>query len=144
MLINNSYVIVLICLLFSFFFTLFIGIIMGSVEIIDLSSDDESEKVAPVATVKLEPEYVTGAEKRCLTGDRRLTKHKKSRSRATRHEADENVSYSNSSVLEQGPSPVDDTGISYASSICPAPLSRQFWKAGNYDDGVGSQITVQG
>ncbi|KAK2388824.1 protein MICRORCHIDIA [Trifolium repens] len=117
---------------------------MGSVEIIDLSSDDESEKVAPVATVKLEPEYVTGAEKRCLTGDRRLTKHKKSRSRATRHEADENVSYSNSSVLEQGPSPVDDTGISYASSICPAPLSRQFWKAGNYDDGVGSQITVQG
>ncbi|KAI5399721.1 hypothetical protein KIW84_064887 [Lathyrus oleraceus] len=39
--------------------------------------------------------------------------------------------------------PVDDTGISYASSICAAPLYRQFWKAGRYDDGHGSQISVK-
>lgn len=48
-----------------------------------------------------------------------------------------------SSVLEQGQSPVDDTGISSASTICPAPLCRQFWKAGNYDDGLGSKVTFQ-
>ncbi|KAI5444625.1 hypothetical protein KIW84_013046 [Lathyrus oleraceus] len=50
--------------------------------------------------------------------------------------------HSNSSVLEQGPSPIDDTGISYASSICAAPLSKRFWKAESYDDGHGSQITA--
>ena len=68
----------------------------------------------------------------------------------TGQDSEENLSsngpstgHSNSSVLEQGPSPVDDTGISYASSIGVAPLCRQFWKAGNYDDGLGSKVTVQ-
>ncbi|XP_027190365.1 protein MICRORCHIDIA 6-like isoform X2 [Cicer arietinum] len=124
---------------------------MGIVDIIDLSSDDESESVGvgPVA-VKLEPEYVTSAEKQHVTGKFGLVKHEKSPYHVTRQDADENISYSapstghsNSSVLEQGPSPVDDTGISYASSICAAPLSRQFWKAGSYDDAVGSRITVK-
>lgn len=121
---------------------------MGSVEIIDLSSEDESDKAVPVA-VKLEPGCVTGAEKEPVTGRRRLVKCEKSQ--VTRQDGDENISYSapstghsNSSVLEQGPSPIDDTGISYASSICAAPLSRQFWKAGSYDDGHGSQITATG
>lgn len=123
---------------------------MGSVEIVDLSSDDESEKAVPVA-VKLEPGYVTRAEKERVIGDRRLVKCEKSQTQVTRQDADENIScsapstgHSNSSVLEQGPSPIDDTGISYASSICAAPLSRQFWKAGSYDDGHGSQTSVKG
>ncbi|CAI8597639.1 unnamed protein product [Vicia faba] len=98
---------------------------MASVEIVDLSSDDESEKAVPIA-VKLEPGYVTAAERERVSGDRRLVK-----------------CHSYSSVLEQGPSPIDDTGISYASSVCAAPLSRQFWKAGSYDDRQGSQMSVK-
>ncbi|KAF9671629.1 hypothetical protein SADUNF_Sadunf12G0067500 [Salix dunnii] len=50
---------------------------------------------------------------------------------------------SNSIVLEHGQSPLDDSGISFASTICPAPLCRQFWKAGNYDDGLNSKTTLQ-
>ncbi|KAL5076408.1 hypothetical protein RYX36_015392 [Vicia faba] len=122
---------------------------MASVEIVDLSSDDESEKAVPIA-VKLEPGYVTAAERERVSGDRRLVKCEKSRTQVTRHDADENIScsapstgHSYSSVLEQGPSPIDDTGISYASSICAAPLSRQFWKAGSYDDRQGSQMSVK-
>ncbi|XP_065875300.1 protein MICRORCHIDIA 6-like [Euphorbia lathyris] len=39
--------------------------------------------------------------------------------------------------------PVDDTGVSFATTICPAPLCRQFWKAGNYTDTFASKATVQ-
>ncbi|XP_050896228.1 adenosylhomocysteinase-like [Lathyrus oleraceus] len=92
---------------------------------------------------------VTGAEKERVTGGRRLVKCEKSQTQATRQDGDENISYSapstcysNSSVLEQGLLPIDDTGISYASSICAAPLSRRFWKAGSYDEGHGSQTTA--
>ncbi|KAK7354033.1 hypothetical protein VNO80_19489 [Phaseolus coccineus] len=107
------------------------GIIMGPTEIVDLSSDDESETVC-LKAVKLEGDF-----KRC-------------QSHTTGQDSEENLSsngpstgHSNSSVLEQGPSPVDDTGISYVSPIGAAPLCRQFWKAGNYDDGIGSKVTVQ-
>ncbi|WCJ19490.1 Histidine kinase- DNA gyrase B- and HSP90-like ATPase family protein [Euphorbia peplus] len=50
---------------------------------------------------------------------------------------------SGSSVLEQGQSPVDDTGISSATTICPAPLCRQFWKAGSYSDTNASKVNGQ-
>ncbi|XP_047161075.1 protein MICRORCHIDIA 6 [Vigna umbellata] len=107
---------------------------MGPAEIVDLSSDDESETVC-LKAVKLEGDFVT---------DKRYQSH------TTRQDSEENLSstgpstgHSNSSVLEQGPSPVDDTGISYVSPIGAAPLCRQFWKAGNYDDRIGSKVTVQ-
>lgn len=116
---------------------------MGSVEVIDLSSDDESEKVRGILPVKLEPGVVKQEH-------RRQAKCGKSQSRATGKDVEENFSgsvpstgHSNSSVLEQGPSPIDDTGISYASPLCAAPLSRQFWKAGSYDEGHASQIGVK-
>jgi len=111
-----------------------IGINMGPAEIVDLSSDDESETVG-LKAVKLEGDFV---------------KDKRYQSHITGQDSEENLSsngpstgHSNSSVLEQGPSPVDDTGISYVSPIGAAPLCRQFWKAGNYDDGIGSKVTVQ-
>ncbi|QCE14516.1 Histidine kinase-like ATPase [Vigna unguiculata] len=107
---------------------------MGPAEIVDLSSDDESETVG-LKAVKLEGDFV---------------KDKRYQSHITGQDSEENLSsngpstgHSNSSVLEQGPSPVDDTGISYVSPIGAAPLCRQFWKAGNYDDGIGSKVTVQ-
>ncbi|XP_057442925.1 protein MICRORCHIDIA 6 [Lotus japonicus] len=120
---------------------------MSTREIVDLTSDDESEKAGPV-TAKLGTDFVTGTKQQIETHKGRLAKHKPSR--ATRQDSEENRSSncpstgnSNSSVLEQGLSPIDDTGISYASSICAAPLCRQFWKAGNYDIGPRSTVTVQ-
>ncbi|XP_029129905.1 protein MICRORCHIDIA 6 isoform X3 [Cajanus cajan] len=122
---------------------------MGLTEIVELSSDDESEKVGFKA-VKLEKDFVMDAKQYNETDKGRLAKRKRSRSHTTRQDSEENISsngpstgHSSSSVLEQGPSPMDDTGISYASPIGSAPLCRQFWKAGHYDDGLGSKVTVQ-
>ena len=113
----------------------------GTIEIVDLSSDDEGEKVIPKA-VKLEPDFVSGAKQQNET-------NKGIQSHSVRQDSEENISsngpstgHSNSSVLDQGLSPVDDTDMSYASPICAAPLCRQFWKAGNYDDGLGSKVTA--
>ncbi|RDX71182.1 Protein MICRORCHIDIA 6, partial [Mucuna pruriens] len=126
-----------------------IGINMGPTEIVDLSSDDESEKVGFKA-VKLEEGFVMDVKQYNEFDKGRLAKHKRSQCRTTGQDSEENISsngpstgHSNSSVLEQGPSSIDDTGISYASPIGAAPLCRQFWKAGNYDDGLGSKVTVQ-
>ncbi|TKY73522.1 MORC family CW-type zinc finger protein 3 [Spatholobus suberectus] len=123
---------------------------MGPTEIVDLSSDDESEKVG-FKDVKLEDDFVMDAKQYNEPDKGQLAKHKRSRSHTTTgQDSEENISsngpstgHSNSSVLEQGPSPIDDTGISYVSPIGAAPLCRQFWKAGNYDDGPGSKVTVQ-
>ncbi|KAK7350632.1 hypothetical protein VNO77_09463 [Canavalia gladiata] len=122
---------------------------MGATEIVDLSSDDESEKVGFKA-VKLEADFFMDAKQHNETDKGQVPKHKRSRSHATGPDSEENISsngpstgHSNSSALEQGMSPIDDTGISYASTIGAAPLCRQFWKAGNYDDGFDSKVTVQ-
>ncbi|XP_031403548.1 protein MICRORCHIDIA 6 isoform X1 [Punica granatum] len=47
------------------------------------------------------------------------------------------------SMLDQGQSPSDDTGLSSTSHLCPAPICRQFWKAGNYNDGTKANISIQ-
>ncbi|GAB2269824.1 hypothetical protein Dimus_004742 [Dionaea muscipula] len=47
------------------------------------------------------------------------------------------------SMLDQAQSPIDDTSLSSASSLCPAPVCRQFWKAGNYDDALASKTWIQ-
>lgn len=49
---------------------------------------------------------------------------------------------SSTSILEQAQSPTEDTSFS-GSPLCPAPLCRQFWKAGNYDDVLASKSRVQ-
>lgn len=38
---------------------------------------------------------------------------------------------------------IDDASLCSTSSISPAPLCRQFWKAGNYDDKLISKPTCQ-
>ncbi|KAJ1429135.1 zinc finger protein [Sesbania bispinosa] len=113
----------------------------ADVRIVDLFSDDETEK-AGLKAAKLETDFTTGAKQQNKTDKGQVAKHKRSRSHATRQGSEENISssnqsagHSNSSVLEQGTSPVDDTRISYASPICAAPLRRQFWKAGSYNMG---------
>ncbi|XP_065875223.1 protein MICRORCHIDIA 6-like isoform X2 [Euphorbia lathyris] len=69
-----------------------------------------------------------------------LAKHQRSMIQPERQEFEEN---SASSILEQGQSHVDDTGVCSETTICPAPLCRQFWKAGNYTDTLASKATLQ-
>ncbi|XP_020537498.1 protein MICRORCHIDIA 6 isoform X2 [Jatropha curcas] len=115
-----------------------------------MQSDNELEKV-DMKAIKLESDFVAVglAEVGKKVQRVQLAKHLKSSAQFGRQEFEENRSstalspgQSSSSVLEQGQSP-DDTGISSASTICPAPLCRQFWKAGNYDDCLGSKVTLQ-
>ncbi|KAK7281933.1 hypothetical protein RIF29_10324 [Crotalaria pallida] len=121
---------------------------MGTAEIVCLSSDDECEVV--LKPVKLESDSITGAKQQYKSNKSSLARHKRSRSHPLRQDSEENISsnapstgHSNSSVLEQGLSPVDDTEISYVSPISAAPVCKQFWKAGSYDDGLASKVTVQ-
>ncbi|KAJ4712371.1 protein MICRORCHIDIA 6 [Melia azedarach] len=91
---------------------------MSCMDIVDLCSDEEDELVDAKSN-KLEADSVGGKVQQNY------------------------YCQSSNSVLEQGQSPVDDTGISSSLSISPAPLCRQFWKAGNYDNGLGSKVTPQ-
>nr|XP_034925954.1 protein MICRORCHIDIA 6-like isoform X4 [Populus alba] len=79
-----------------------------------------------------------------------LAQHQKSVNHSRRQESKENKSsnalssgQSNSNVLEQGRSPVDESGTYSEFIKFPAPPCRQFWKAGDYDDGLSSKLTLQ-
>lgn len=50
---------------------------------------------------------------------------------------------SGTTVLDQDQSPIDDSSLCSTSQICSAPLSRQFWKAGNYDAGRATKSTLK-
>lgn len=121
---------------------------MSTLDIVDLSSDDESEDLN-VKAVKLEPGIVGGRVQQKEIKPQ-LLKHQTSKTQYRRQESEENRSsnalstgQSNSSILDQGQSPLDDTSLSSSSPICPAPLCRQFWKAGSYDDGLASKVSIQ-
>ncbi|KAK4479353.1 hypothetical protein RD792_014865 [Penstemon davidsonii] len=46
-------------------------------------------------------------------------------------------------LLDKEQFQVDDSSLCSTSSISPAPLCRQFWRAGNYDDKLNSKPTCQ-
>ncbi|KAB5532072.1 hypothetical protein DKX38_018742 [Salix brachista] len=107
------------------------------------------EKV-DLKAIKLETEYVGEGVQEENRRKAQQAEVRKSGTQFKRQKTEENRSLialttgqSNSIVLERGKSPLDDSGISFASTICPAPLCRQFWKAGNYDDGLNSKTTLQ-
>ncbi|KAF8037098.1 hypothetical protein BT93_B0113 [Corymbia citriodora subsp. variegata] len=50
---------------------------------------------------------------------------------------------SGTSMLDQAQSTLDDTGLSSMSTICPAPLNRQFWKSGGYNNGHSAKTSIQ-
>ncbi|KAL3529472.1 hypothetical protein ACH5RR_008794 [Cinchona calisaya] len=54
-----------------------------------------------------------------------------------------NSEHTGTSAVDQEQSPVDDSNPCSTSPICSAPLCRQFWKAGNYDDGLSSKHSIQ-
>ncbi|KAH8492947.1 hypothetical protein H0E87_022268 [Populus deltoides] len=107
------------------------------------------EKV-DLKAIKLEKGYVGEGVQEENRRKAQQAEVRKSGTQSKRQESEETRSLnalstgqSNSIVLEDGQPPVDDSGISFASTICPAPLCRQFWKAGNYDDGLNSETTLQ-
>ncbi|XP_044487407.1 protein MICRORCHIDIA 6-like isoform X3 [Mangifera indica] len=127
------------------YFSVFISAVeMSCRHIVDLSSDDEAGPV-DLKAIKLEPDSV-GSTFLQKYYHNQTSGHGESKTQLRRQESEENKSsngQSINSVLEQGQSPIDDTGISSTSSICPPPLCRQFWKAGNYEDGLGSKVKFQ-
>lgn len=117
-------------------------------DIVDLSSDDEGGSV--LKAVKLEPE-ADGAVMLLREHEKKnIIKHEKPNPEFVSQGFDEirspnvlSAGQSSSTILDQVPSPADDSGLTSPSPLCPAPVRRQFWKAGNYDDGVASKVTVQ-
>ncbi|XP_068329570.1 protein MICRORCHIDIA 6-like [Pyrus communis] len=125
---------------------------MPVIDVVDLSSDDEvgEREEVDVKPVKLEPGLIGIQLQRKDKPKARIAKHKISKNLHGIRESEENRSsnalspcHSSSSILDQGQSPVDDTGVSSTSTFSPAPLCRQFWKAGSYNDAVGSKVAFQ-
>lgn len=103
---------------------------MNCIDLVELSSDDELGEV-DVKPVKLEPGVVGGKVK------------EKQSQKENRNSNVLSNGNSSSSVLEQGHSPENDTVVSSVANLSPAPVCRQFWKAGNYEDGNRSKVTLQ-
>ena len=123
---------------------------MNCIDIVDLSSDEELGEV-DVKPVKLEPGTVVSTIKQQNNHRVQPVKLLKSKTQPRKQASQENKSSNNalstgqssSSILEQGQSPGDDTGISSTSAVSPAPICRQFWKAGSYEGGLGSKVKLQ-
>ncbi|CAM8909000.1 unnamed protein product [Rhodiola kirilowii] len=105
-------------------------------EIVDLTSDDEHAEVS-IKAVKSERGLIEILSGQLLAIKKE--KYLKQNESSTPFAAGQ----SKDSVLEQSPSPVDVTSLASSSARCPAPICRQFWKAGNYSDGVSPNTTLQ-
>lgn len=57
--------------------------------------------------------------------------------------SEENRSSSGTSVLDQEQSLADDANICSTSSVCAAPIVKQFWKAGVYNEEITSRPKAQ-
>ncbi|XP_023765045.1 protein MICRORCHIDIA 6 [Lactuca sativa] len=68
---------------------------------------------------------------------------RRSNSHCLRQGSEENWSSSGTSVLDQEQSAVDDANLCSTSSICAAPICRQFWKAGVYNDHITPKFATQ-
>ncbi|XP_057951221.1 protein MICRORCHIDIA 6-like [Malania oleifera] len=115
----------------------------------DCATNDEPRE-ANIDAVKLEPNCVMGAMQLKKFHRAQIDEHQKSTTNSRRQDSEENrdsnalsTGQSSTGVVDQEQSPMDDASLSSASPICPAPLCRQFWKAGNYDDQLGSRVTFQ-
>jgi hypothetical protein len=113
---------------------------MGVREIVNLCSDDEGEDgVVTVSSVK---QHRTN--KGLSTGNQKYQSH------STNQASEETIlssgqsscrSYTGTSRL--GFLSVDDAGLSSPQPLSAAPDCRKFWKAGNYDNGLGLKVGSQ-
>ncbi|GLT77527.1 hypothetical protein SLA2020_491000 [Shorea laevis] len=124
---------------------------MNCADIVNLCSDDELGEV-DVKPVKVEPRFVGGSVKQKQHQKAQAADLHDSNIQPRTQESEENRSsnalstgHSSNSVLEQGLSPVgmDDTVVSSVATLSPAPICRQFWRAGDYDGGLSSKVTLQ-
>ncbi|MFS7971745.1 putative histidine kinase/HSP90-like ATPase superfamily, morc, S5 domain 2 [Helianthus anomalus] len=63
--------------------------------------------------------------------------------RQKQNQNEENRSSTGTSVLDQEQSPVDDANLCSTSPVCAAPVCRQFWKAGAYNDDLAPKSTTK-
>lgn len=110
---------------------------MEAIEIVHLSSDNEGGD---------DIEAVCSANQ-IETKKRQLTKHK---SHSASQISEENIVSSGLSscrsvtcASESGFLSVEDISLSSPQPISAAPLCRKFWKAGNYDNRLGSKVSSQ-
>ncbi|KAL7603673.1 protein MICRORCHIDIA 6 isoform X1 [Lactuca sativa] len=93
-------------------------------------------------SVKLE-KNLDGVSSQQIQNHTDVTLNKRSKIHGVRQETEENRSSSGTSVLDQEQSPADDANLCSTSPICAAPLCRQFWKAGAYNDDLTPKSTIK-
>ncbi|KAL6953198.1 hypothetical protein U1Q18_012480 [Sarracenia purpurea var. burkii] len=121
---------------------------MSSADFIELSSDDKKSIGTNGKTML---DSVSGtSEQRENTKTKSKNFFRKSNTHSAGQESKKNrssvvfsTSQNESSVLDQGLSIVNEPSPSSFPSFGPAPICRQFWKAGNYDIGEGSKTQLQ-
>lgn len=118
---------------------------MSCLNIVDNCGDKPQKE--NVNAVKLETDYMMNTMESNNYYNAGLVEHQRSRTDSRRQVSEENkdlsTGQSGTTVVDQGQSPMDEAGLSSSSAICPAPLCRQFWKAGDYEDELGSKAALQ-
>lgn len=111
---------------------------MSSENLIDLCSDNEMGDSGGKAGEK-RPHYALGTLE--LEGNN-YNEIKKLRGNSSSSNV-VGISQSGSSVLEQGCCVDDESSPSFLPSLCPPPVCRQFWKAGNYEMEHSAKAPIQ-
>ncbi|XP_059643258.1 protein MICRORCHIDIA 6-like isoform X2 [Cornus florida] len=112
-----------------------------------IDSDDELREL-DVKPVKLEPDLLGASVQQKEYHKTDLPQHCELEAHPRRQGSEENrssnaISSGQSGTSDQEQSPINNASLSSVSTICSAPLCRQFWKAGNYDDGLASKSAFQ-
>ncbi|KAL9681058.1 hypothetical protein QQ045_012839 [Rhodiola kirilowii] len=114
---------------------------MISPEIVDLTIDDDHAEVN-IKAVKSESGRLVQIKNEVISGQLGAIKKEK----CIKHNQSSTTlaasGQSTDSALEPAPSPADDTSLGSSSARCPAPICRQFWKAGNYSDRITPNATL--
>ncbi|XP_017216539.1 protein MICRORCHIDIA 6 [Daucus carota subsp. sativus] len=113
----------------------------------DLCSDQNTGEV--VKALKSEPDLVGRSmeirahNKPVLDNFAQSKTHHRQEVEDNRSSSAVSTGQSGTSALDQEQSQFDHTSPCLTSPISPAPLCRQFWKAGKYDDGVAPKANLQ-
>lgn len=113
---------------------------MGSTNMVGLCSNDLGGGEREI--VKLEPELIGSSIPQMEYCEADSLPYQKSSNSCGRQDSTA-TEQSGTTVLDQDQSLIDDSSLCSTSQICSAPLSRQFWKAGNYDAGHATKSTLK-
>ncbi|XAR50204.1 hypothetical protein NMG60_11004469 [Bertholletia excelsa] len=114
-----------------------------------ISANIELEEM-DLKDVKLVKDSMAGTMQRKGHEKAGLHYHQMSKTLSRRQESDDNRSpnclstaQSGTGILDQQLSSIDDTSPRPTSPICSAPICRQFWRAGDYDEGLASKSILK-